>query len=118
MATIGSNAMKPLVVGAGAPSAGATAGGATFTPWAGSTGNGPDGAGGVDGAPGPAPRPAPPPPARPPPPDDSGVDHASTVLNFGPRLTWSSLPLYISFIVARPLASRTRSVNTSSISAY
>src|SRR6478752_6638599 len=116
MATIGSNAMKPLVVGAGAPSAGGTAGGATLTPWAGSTGNGPDGAGGgADApAPAPAPRPPPPPPARPP-PDGSGVDHASTVLNFGPRLTWSSFPLYISFIVARPFASRTRSVNTSSI---
>ena len=37
--------MKPLLVGAGASSAGATAGGATFTPCAGSTGNGPEGAG-------------------------------------------------------------------------
>src|SRR5678809_1561977 len=44
-------------------------------------------------------------------PSGGGVDHASTVLNFGPRLTWSSFPLYISFIVARPFASRTRSVN-------
>ncbi len=54
MATIGSNAMKPRVVGAGAPSAGGTAGGATFTPWAGSTGNGPDAVGAA-----PAARPAP-----------------------------------------------------------
>src|SRR6185436_4813573 len=99
MATIGSNAMKPLVVGAGAPSGGATAGGATFTPCAGSTGNDPEGAGGAGGAP------RPPPPPRPTPPA-SGVDHASTVLNFGPSMTWTSLPLYISFIVARPFASR------------
>src|SRR5262245_14310550 len=84
IATIGSKAMKPLVVGAEAPSAGGAAGGATFTPCAGSTGNGPEGAGGVAGAPWAAPRP-PPPPRWPPP--ANGVDHASTVLNFGPRLT-------------------------------
>ena len=60
------------------------------------------------------------PPARPPPPPPAGsaVDHASTVLYFGPRIACSSLPLYMSFIVARPFASRTRSVNTSSIKPY
>src|SRR5690606_35790624 len=66
--------------------------------------------------------PPPRPPPRPPPPRPSpvgnGVDHSSTVPYFGPRLTCSSLPPYISFIVARPLSSRMRSVNTSSISAY
>src|SRR5438132_148474 len=99
MPAIGSKAMKPLAVGKGAPSARGTAGGATLTPRAGSTGNGPEGAGA--GAAPPA-RPAPPPcPPRPPPPPPalSAVDHASTVLYFGPRIACSSLPLYESFIV-------------------
>src|SRR3954464_14155854 len=103
MATIGSNAMKPFAVDAGTPSAGGTAGGATFTPCAGSTGNGPEGTGGGGAAPG-APAPGPPParpPPRPPPAPGSGVDHISTVLYFGPRIASSSLPLCISLIVAR-----------------
>src|SRR5262245_55142361 len=111
--------MKPFVVGGVAPSAGGTAGGATLTPAAGSTGNGPEAAGGAPparappaAAPGPCPPARPAPPARPtpapPPPAGSGVDHASTVLYFGPRIAWISLPLYMSFIVARPFASRMR----------
>src|SRR5688500_14422648 len=111
--------MKPFAVGAGAPSPGGTALGATLTPLAGSTGYGPDGAFAADAA-GPPALPAPParaapwpcaPPRPPPPPPAlSAVDHISTVLYFGPSITCSSLPLYIGFIVARPFASRTRSV--------
>src|SRR5580658_3748395 len=107
--------MKPLVVGAAAPAAGGAAGGAIFTPCAGSTGKGPDGAGGT-----PAPPVAARPPPRPPPlaaPALRGVDHSNTVLNFGPSVSSNSLPLYISRIVARPFASRIRSLNTSSIRA-
>jgi len=63
------------------------------------------------------PLPLPPPPGALP-PAGSGVDQASTVLYFGPIITSSSLPMYISFMVARPFASRTRSVNTSSTSLW
>src|SRR5580704_13724360 len=98
MPTIGSNAMNPFALGGAAPAVNGTAGGAVFTPFEGSTGKGPEGVGG-----GPAGRP---PPRGPPPPAPaaaaSGVDHSKTVLNFGPKVSSSSFPLYISRIVARP----------------